>query len=98
LALWLLTAGKLVLCGGKGVVSVAAVVGAVLMLAVHAGAWWRLHDTWCLASLALPMAALMPVLMPANKGWLAVWVAFLLLAAGVGTSWLRVRALQAIRR
>lgn len=98
LALWLLTAGMLVLCGGKGVMSVAAVAGAVLMLAVHAGAWWRLRDTWCLASLALPMAALMAVLMPTNKGWLAVWAAFALLAVGVAVSRARVRQVSHARQ
>lgn len=32
-----------------------------------------------------------------DMGWLAVWAAFLLLAAGVGLSWLRVRATQTKR-
>lgn len=98
LALWLLTAGLLALCGGKGATSAPAAVAAVLLLAVHAGTWWRLRDNWCLGSLLLPLAALMPVLMPTNKGWLAVWAAFLLLAAGVGMSWLRVRATRRERR
>ncbi len=97
LALWLLTAGMLALCGGKGATSAPAVVAAVLLLAVHAGTWWRLRDNWCLGSLVLPMAALMPVLMPVNKGWLAVWAAFLLLAAGVAVSRARVMTMRGRR-
>lgn len=97
LALWLLTAGLLVLCGGKGAASVQAMAGGVLLLAVHVGAWWRLRDTWCLGSLLLPLAALVPVLMPTNKGWLAVWAAFALLAVGVAVSRARVRQVRSAR-
>ena len=98
LALWLLTAGIMVLCGGKGAMSALAVVGAVLLMAVHAGVWWRLRDGWCLASLMLPLAALVPVLMPTNKGWLAVWAAFALLAIGVAVSRARVQMVRASRQ
>ncbi len=94
LALWLLTAGMLTLCGGKGAASASAMVGAVMLLAVHAGVVWRVRDAWCLGSLLLPAAALAPVLMPTNKGWLAVWAAFALLAVGVAVSRARVRSIQ----
>ncbi|MBA3700298.1 MAG: hypothetical protein H0W78_15745 [Planctomycetes bacterium] len=65
------------------------------LVAIHLVAWWRTRDPWTLLSLSLP--AVLVALAPTNKGWLAVWAAFLLLAAGVGMSWLRVRAAARMR-
>lgn len=95
-ALWLITAGVLLLCAKHGVLSLAALAGGIALMVIHALAYWRTRDAWTLFSLSLPVLLL--ALAPSNKGWLAVWAAFLLLAAGVGLSWLRVRTTQSTRR
>lgn len=96
LALWLVTAGVLLTCGKYGALSLVALLGGGALVAIHAVAWWRTRDVWTLLSLSVP--AVLVALAPSNKGWLAVSAAFLLLAVGVGLSWLRVRAMQAGRR
>ena len=96
LALWLVTVGVLLTCGRHGALSLAALAGGGALVAIHLVACWRTRDAWTLLSLSVP--AVLVALAPANKGWLAVWAAFLLLAVGVGSSWLRVRTIQAGRR
>jgi hypothetical protein len=96
-ALWLATVGVMVLCNRHTAWSLVALAGGLGIMTMHALAWWRTRDAWALTSLLLPSAALVPVLMPEHKGWLAVWAAFALLGVGVTLSWLRVRATQARR-
>ncbi len=96
MALWLVTIGVVVSCAKHGALSLVAVAGGGALVAVHALACWRTRDAWTLLSLSVP--AVLVALAPENKGWLAVWAAFILLAAGVWMSWLRVRAVQAARR
>lgn len=96
MALWLVTIGVVVSCARHGALSLVALAGGGALVAVHAIAWWRTRDAWTLLSLSVP--AVLVALAPENKGWLAVWAAFILLAAGVWMSWLRVRAVQAARR
>jgi hypothetical protein len=98
LALWIATVGVLLLCHRHAALSLIGLAGGLGVMAMHAMAWWRTRDAWALASLLLPSATLVPVLMPAHKGWLAVWAAFALLGVGVSLSWLRVRETQVKRR
>jgi len=94
LALWLVTIGVVLSCAKHGALSLVALAGGGVLVAVHVIAWWRTRDAWTLLSLSVP--AVLVALAPENKGWLAVWAAFILLAAGVWMSWLRIRA-QATR-
>jgi len=94
LALWLVTIGVVLPCAKHCALSLTALAGGGVLVAVHAIAWWRTRDAWTRLSLSVPAALV--ALAPENKGWLAVWAAFILLAAGVWMSWLRIRA-QATR-
>lgn len=96
MALWLVTVGVVLSCARHGALSLVALTAGGGLVAIHLVAWWRTRDPWTLLSLSLP--AVLLALAPTNKGWLAVWAAFILLVAGVWMSWLRVRAVQATRR
>jgi hypothetical protein len=87
--LWVVLAGAGLITARHGAAA-GITVGAWIVL-LHALTWWRTRDGWSLLPLLVPAIAVTPFLLPAHKGWLAVWVAFLLLGAGVALSWQRVR-------
>ncbi len=74
----------------------APLLGTAILVAGLAASSWRLGDGWVSLPGGLPGAAVLPQLLPDNKGWLAIWVAFALLAIGAFASYRRTRRLPAL--
>jgi hypothetical protein len=96
-ALLMVTIGMMHACGRQESWLHAPILSGLGLVMMHAIAAWRTRDVFALTPLLLPLLVLAPTWIPEHKGWLAVWMSFALLGAGVALSWARVRTAQARR-